>query len=179
MGEMMPYLRVKDKQAIASLDYLSDRSTGNEYLSIMNEETRAGRRAGRIHEGDLPHTRAEGIRIAREESMAQARAVYGEMRKSPVVRERERLNAIDRNKNRGTKVSDEILELLESDERDIAGLSGLIGRSKHQTNLHLKEMSLEGLVKRGRESAADSFVYELTEKGRARMGRDSNRKREE
>lgn len=179
LDEMTPYLRVKDIQAAASTEYLSDASTGNEYLSIINEETRAGRRAGRIHEGDLPYTRTEGIRIAREKSMTRARAVYEEMRKSPGVRQHENLGAIERNMKRGLKIRENILGLLESGEKNSTGLSALIERSHHQTNLHLRKLYVEGLVKRSRKSAVDPFVYELTDEGWAQRRCDSNQRLEE
>ncbi len=65
---MHPFLRVKRVQSRATLDYLKDKITGDDFVRIINDEIRTGRRAGKVRYINQPFTRSEGIRSAREAS---------------------------------------------------------------------------------------------------------------
>ena len=63
---MLPYLYKKRKEAKAVLDYLSDKMTGNDLQKILRA---AVRRGDREHVGpfvDIPWTRSDGRKRARE-----------------------------------------------------------------------------------------------------------------
>ena len=169
LAMMAPFLRIKRVQSIASLIYLRSQIIGDEYLKIMNEETRAGRRAGRIHDGDFPFTRREGIENVRRSSMAQACSTYRTMLNSPEFKKRARLGAVERNKMRGLVTRNNILRLLSSDHKDSDEISLAINRSRHQTNLLLKEMYGLGYVNRERTSLTRPYGYQLTNKGRRHL----------
>jgi hypothetical protein len=164
--KMIPFLRVKRKQALASLDYLEDKSTGNEYLEIMNDETRTGRRAGKVHLGDFPFTRSEGIRLARISSMARARSVYHQMLNSPDVKKHARLNAVERNIRRGIEKRKEILSLLADKEKSSAEIGASINKSRHHTNRLLRQLQNACYLTRERADVVGPFLYRLTQEGR-------------
>jgi len=109
---MAPYLRVKFFQAKVTLDYLHDKITGNQFIEAMNNEVRAGRRAGKIYAVNQPFNRSEGIGRVWRESLAHARHIYQKMANSPCGHERFRFNAIQRNINRGIETRKRILRLL-------------------------------------------------------------------
>ena len=73
---MLPYVVKKRGDLQIAIDYIEGRITGNEALSLFNNEVRRGRRRGRIRELNLPYARQEGIRLSRLENARRARAAH-------------------------------------------------------------------------------------------------------
>jgi len=73
---MLPHVVKKEEDLRIAIDYMEGRITGNEALSLFNNEIRIGRRRGKIRDTDLPYTRQEGLRLSRLENARNARAAY-------------------------------------------------------------------------------------------------------
>lgn len=71
---MLPHTVKKREELRAVLDYLDGRSTGNDVIKVFNEETKSGRRRGKVREEKVPYHRAEGLRLSQLENARHARA---------------------------------------------------------------------------------------------------------
>jgi hypothetical protein len=77
-----PALRIKRRQARATIEYLSDALEGADYIEVMNQEVKLRRRGGKVRLISQHWVRSAGIKKTRLESMALARSVYQTMRHS-------------------------------------------------------------------------------------------------
>jgi len=84
---LAPALRIKKAQAEAAIGYLSDKLTGDEFLSILNREIDRQRGGGKRRPMGQAWIRGIGIKTSRLSSMAKARLVYRETKKPPEGRE--------------------------------------------------------------------------------------------
>jgi hypothetical protein len=73
---MLRYTVKKRRELLVVIDYLEGRVIGNEAIGVFNEETRSGRRHGKVRVADLPYTRDDGLRMAQLENARNARAAY-------------------------------------------------------------------------------------------------------
>ena len=73
---MLRYTVKKHLELQTIIEYLEGRMTGNETLRIFNEETRLGRRRGKIRALAVPYARQEGLRLSKLENAEKARAAY-------------------------------------------------------------------------------------------------------
>jgi hypothetical protein len=64
LRKMLPYLCKKYVEVMAALDYLEDRTTGDEFQTILEREVREGNREKVGRRVNLPWTRSEGARKA-------------------------------------------------------------------------------------------------------------------
>lgn len=167
LKEMYPFLRVKRVQSKASLDYLEDKITGDDFLKIINDEVQAGRRAGKVRCIDQPFTRSEGIWSAREASLNRAHAVYYQSLSMADVHERLRLSVTERNKQKGVETKMQILRLLVNEPKTREEIRTAVGRSEGHTKRLLRELHSQGYTERQRRTVRHQFVYRITEDGRS------------
>jgi hypothetical protein len=64
---MVPHLYKKREEVQAILDYLDNENTGTQLVEVFNESVRKGNRVGKIRDVDIPYTRREGQKLAKEE----------------------------------------------------------------------------------------------------------------
>ncbi len=162
---LLPVLMIRRRQAEATIDYLSDKLTGSDFLGIMNQEIASKGRKGKNHPENQPWLRSVGIMNSRLESMRRARQVYQEMRQSPGMKELEKAHAIAWNKHRGMKTQESILCALCRGPMTIDKVADKISRSYHRTKLLMKEMYDCGLLDRNRECITVPFQFVLTPTG--------------
>lgn len=167
LKNLLPSLRIKAEQARATIDYLEDRMTGNEFLAIMNSEIGVQKRGGDRHEASYPWLRSEGIRMTRLNSISYARAVHKERRSSPDARERERSKAIERNFRRGFSTQRKVLTLLVNRPLTTGLVAHGMGRTWQHTRLLLKGLYERGLLVRNHSRITEPFEYSLTPLGRS------------
>lgn len=166
LEHLAPVLRMKKKQAQATIEYLSDGLTGSAFLAIVNQEIDEGRRSGKKHSEDQPWMRSNGIEKVRADSMAKARVAYQMMRLSPLGKELERARAVERNRKRSVVIQRRILLLLDNRKLTTTEVSTEISRSRPHTRIMLKEMYERNLVARSREGVHGQFRYTLSQLGR-------------
>jgi len=162
---LLPALRLKKRQAQATIDYLTDKITGSEFLAIMNEEIDRGRRSGKRHYETLPWTRSFAIRKSRMESMELAHSAYRTMRSNPNFRELERTRAIERNHRRGDKTRRNIISLLARRPMSPTEVAEEIHTTREYARILLKELFEMDLLTRSRRGTTLQFEYASTEKG--------------
>ncbi len=70
LNRVLPYLRLKERQARATVDYLDDKITGSDVVRIMNEEVEAGKRKSEVVKvPDQPLTHIESVRRFRSSAL--------------------------------------------------------------------------------------------------------------
>lgn len=61
--EMLPYVYKKRAELQAIVDYLEDRTTGDELVRCVNHEVEIGNKVGILKTAKIPYTRSEGLRL--------------------------------------------------------------------------------------------------------------------
>ena len=72
---MLPHAVKKRAESQAVIDYLKDRTTGDEFILRINHEVEIGNKLGKYKRSALPWTRFEGNRMRRLVSLSRAREV--------------------------------------------------------------------------------------------------------
>ncbi|HYB07852.1 MAG TPA: LAGLIDADG family homing endonuclease [Nitrososphaerales archaeon] len=162
---LLPVLTLKKRQAQATIEYLTDRITGSEFLSIMNKEIDAGRKRGKKHFESQPWTRRQGIEKARLSSMSLARSVYQSMRRAPNFRQLEREHAIARNRRRGERTLRAILILLTGGPVTPSDVAKKISQTRCHARMLLKELYERSPLTRSRTRVTTQFEYSLSRLG--------------
>jgi len=81
LRSMLPHLAKKQNEGRAVLDYYEGRITGNELISIFQNEVEAGRRERRPHKAiDVPFKYNEGVLIMSEVRRRRLRDAFGRFR---------------------------------------------------------------------------------------------------
>ena len=82
LREMIPFLYKKAREARAALDYYEGRITGNELMTVFQQEVEAGRRERRPRKVpiDVPYSRPEGLALMKARRSARFRDVFGRFR---------------------------------------------------------------------------------------------------
>ena len=81
LRSMLPHLAKKQNEGRAVLDYYEGRITGNELISIFQNEVEAGRRERRPHKAiDVPFKYNEGVLIMSEARKSRLRDAFGRFR---------------------------------------------------------------------------------------------------
>lgn len=162
---ILPALSLKKRQAQATIDYLTDKMTGSEFLAVMNEEIDRGKRRGKRHYESLPWTRSFAVQKSRLESMELAHSAYRAMRSSPKWRELERARAIERNHRRGDKTRRAILSVLAREPMSPAEVAKEIHTTRRYVRILLKELFELNLLNRSRARVTLPFEYVSSDKG--------------
>jgi hypothetical protein len=82
LKKMLPHLFKKSNEAAAAIDYYEGRITGNQFVSVLQEEVLAGRRERRDHrvEINVPFTYFQGEQFMREKRSQRLRDAFGRFR---------------------------------------------------------------------------------------------------
>ena len=60
LKQMLPHLDKKRSQVKGAVDYLEDRITGDEFITVLNEAVRTKKRSSWLITRDMPYTKREG-----------------------------------------------------------------------------------------------------------------------
>lgn len=69
---MLPHCSKKAEDLAIMVEYLEDRTTGDQAIERLNKEVNSGRRSGYVRCVNLPLTRVEGARLAQLENARKA-----------------------------------------------------------------------------------------------------------
>lgn len=66
----------KSEDIRIALDYLENRMTGDEAVARFNDQTRSGRRRGKLHTSNMPYFRKDGLRLHELTNARKAREAH-------------------------------------------------------------------------------------------------------